>query len=657
MVKLENISAYFGSRELFNNINISIGGKDRIGFVGVNGSGKTTLLKIINGIMIPDKGKVIYSRHTTIGYLPQERFDLYGSTLFETVFNSAGNISEIIKEIEEIDLELKSIESQNSDEYLDLIQQLSELQDRFELLDGYKLEGKVVKILKGLGFSEREFEKPITYFSEGFKMRIALAKLLVFNPSLLLLDEPTNHLDFDSLIWLEEYLKEYNGSFIIVSHEKKFLNSLVKKIFELSFGKITEYSGNFNFYEKEKKLRNQQRESEIKNRQKYLKEQKRFIERFRYKATKASAVQSRIKMLEKLTPIEGELEEKEINFSFPPALNCGKIIVEVNDLWKTYNGENYVLQDINFSISRGEKIAILGVNGAGKSTLAKIIAGKENYQKGKISFGYNVVLQYYSQNQSDEMNPELTVLQTLQQVSENINETTLRAILGSFLFSDDDVYKTVSILSGGEKSRLALAKMLVAKSNFLILDEPTNHLDIKSKLVLKQALLNYEGSALIVSHDRDFLSGLTNRIIEVKDGNIKSFLYSIEEYSELKREQILSEKLQVQTTKANKKQEKSNSPYLKGLEIKARKKEIVKKINALKKKVSENEEKIISLESRKKEIEILMANEHIYKDINNFIELKKEYMAIDEELDVLNKEWNLYIEEIENFNQQLLLIK
>lgn len=657
MVKLENISVSFAARDLLKNINISIGSKDRVGLIGVNGSGKTTLLKIINGSIIPDTGKVIFSKHTTVGYLPQEGLELLGTTLFETVYNAAGNVSEIKKEIEEIEREINQIKEKDSEEYLDLIQQYSELQDRFNLLDGYKLEGKINKILKGLGFNESEYEKPIDKFSEGFKMRIALAKLLIFNPSLLLLDEPTNHLDFDSLLWLEEYLKDYNGSFVIISHEKNFLNNLVYKIYELSGGNITIYSGNYNYYEKEKKLRIQQKENEIKNRVKYLKQQERFIERFRYKATKASAVQSRLKMIEKLQPISIEAEEEQIKFNFPPALNSGKLILEVNDLWKSYDGENYILKNVNFSISRGEKIAILGVNGAGKSTLARIITGQENYQKGRISYGHNVFLQYYSQNQSQDLNPDLTVLETIQRVAENLPETVLRTILGSFLFSDDDVFKYVGVLSGGEKSRLALAKMLVTKSNFLILDEPTNHLDIKSKEVLKYALKLYEGSALIVSHDRDFLSGLTSKIIEVKNGGIKLFFYNIDEYSSMKKDEIIMQITEKSSTKSNEKPIKTESIYLKGLEIKARKKEISKKINQTKKHISFIEDKIISLEDRKKDIENLMADEKIYKNVEKVIELKKEYSDITAELNRLNLEWNQSVEEIDNLNKQLSLIK
>ncbi|MCX7833505.1 MAG: ABC-F family ATP-binding cassette domain-containing protein [Ignavibacteria bacterium] len=657
MVKLENISISFGARDLFKDISISIGIKDKIGLIGVNGSGKSTLFKIISKNLIPDKGKVILSKHTTVGYLPQDGLEVSGTTLYDSVYNSAGNISEIEKEINEIENEIRNFKQKDSEEYLDLLQQYSELQDRFNLLEGYKLEGKIIKILKGLGFKESEFDKSISELSEGFKMRVALAKLLIFNPSLLLLDEPTNHLDFDSLIWLEEYLKEYNGSYIIISHERNFLNNLVKKVFELSNGNINEYSGNYDFYEKQKILRIQQQENEMKNRLRYIKQQERFIERFRYKATKASAVQSRIKLLQKLQPIEKELDEKQIDFNFPPAIKSGKVILDVINLCKTYDGENYILENINFSIARGEKVAVLGANGAGKSTLVRIIAGKENYQKGDINFGYNVVMQYYSQNQLEELDTELTVLETLQKVADNIPESSLRNILGSFLFTDDDVFKYVRVLSGGEKSRLSLAKMLVSKSNFLILDEPTNHLDIRSKSVLKNALLKYEGAALIVSHDRDFLSGLTEKILEVKDKGIRMYLYNIDEYSLIKREEILSQITQNHTEESSKRQTKNDSLYLKGLEIKARKKEISKKINQIKKVITLIENEIISLECRKKEIESLMTDDNIYKKVSRLIELKKEYSEIIDKLDALNSNWNKSVDELENLNKQLLLIK
>jgi ATP-binding cassette subfamily F protein 3 len=652
MISLENISVNFGTRYLFDNVNFMIGAKDRIGLVGVNGSGKTTLMKIICRMFTPDSGNVVYSRHTTAGYLPQEGIEYSGNTLFEEVYSSAGNIIEIQKEIQDIEKEIQDFADKYSEEYLDQLQNLSELQERFSLLDGYKLRGKIEKILFGLGFTESDFNRMTNEFSGGWQMRIALSKLLLNNPSVLLLDEPTNHLDFDSLIWLEDYLKTYNGSYLIISHDKDFLNNLTEKIIEISLGNVTIFSGNYNKYLGEKELRRRQTESQFRNQQKYLKQQERFIERFRYKATKAAAVQSRIKQLEKIERIELEDDESYVNFRFPPALHSGKIAVEISGLVKSYDGINNVLENVNLSVARGEKIALVGVNGAGKSTLARIIAGKEPYNKGSVLYGHQVVTRYFAQNQAEELNEERTVLETLEEVASGQTQNELRSILGGFLFRGDDVFKSVGVLSGGEKSRLALAKMLLENSNFLIMDEPTNHLDIRSKAILKRAISEYKGAVIVVSHDREFLDGVIDTILEISNKNYRTFRGTISEYSKIRQNEIIKK----ESVNDEAPEKEKISPYLKGLEIKNRKKEINKKITAVKRKISDIEKKLGESEIRKAELENSMAGENFYKDIENAKKISEEYDMIRKSTKELNKLWDTETDKLNKLLEELSLI-
>jgi len=497
-------------------------------------------LKIICGEIKPDLGKIAITKHTTSGYLPQEGIKLEGKTLYDEVYSAADDINKIQKEIAEVEEEMKLSADKESEEYMELVDDFTELHDRFELLEGFKLKSKIEKILTGLGFSETDFLRMTDEFSGGWQMRIALAKLLLKNPSVLLLDEPTNHLDLESLIWVENYLKNYHGAIILVSHDKNLLDNITKRTFEISRGDVTEYSGNYSFYKIEKERRKELLESQFNNQQKYVKEQEKFIERFRYKATKARAVQSRIKMIDKLDLIELENEEASIHFSFPPATHSGKISIEIKGLRKSYDGMTDVLKNLDMIISRGEKIALVGNNGAGKSTLSRIIAGIEPYNEGIVNYGHLVDYKFFAQNQAEELDEDKTVLEIVLEVASGITERNLRSLLGGFLFRGDDVFKKVKVLSGGEKSRLALAKMLIEPSNFLILDEPTNHLDMMSKDILMNALKKYEGTVLLVSHDREFLDGIISKVIEVKDKNIKTFGGNSSDYIRNKEAEILN---------------------------------------------------------------------------------------------------------------------
>jgi ATP-binding cassette, subfamily F, member 3 len=643
LISLDKISIAFGARVLLKEVSLRISAKDRISFVGSNGTGKSTLLKIISGIIHQDSGIVAISKHTTTGYLQQEGIRLIGKTLYDEVYSALDDINTIQNEMKEIEMEMKLFEDKESEEYMDLLEEYSELHERFELLDGFRIKSKIEKILIGLGFREDEFKRMTDEFSGGWQMRIALAKLLIRNPSVLLLDEPTNHLDLESLIWVENYIKNYHGAVILVSHDRNLLDNVTKKTYEILDGKANEYSGNYSFYKIEKEKRKELLESRYNNQQKYLKEQGKFIERFRYKATKARAVQSRIKLLDKIEKIEPEDDEGMIHFSFPPATYSGKISVELKSVSKTYDGSNMVLKNLDLIISRGEKIALVGNNGAGKSTLTRIIAGIEPLSKGSLNYGHLVELKFFAQNQAEELDEEKTVLEILEDAAIGEVSKSLRTILGSFLFRGDDVFKKVKVLSGGEKSRLALAKMLIEPSNFLILDEPTNHLDMKSKDILMGALKKYEGTVLLVSHDREFLDGIVNKVIEVKNKNIKIFSGNSSEYIKVKEAEIFDE-MTGDKDKANK--EKNHSPYKLQQMEKSKKRELSQKLSPVKKKIKAIENKISIFNDRKKELEKKMADENFYKNEIDVIETNTQYKKILSDLKSLNIEWENGVKEL-----------
>lgn len=583
----------YGAKVLFDEVSLRVAGKNRISLVGSNGAGKSTMLKVIAGITKADEGEVAISKHTTVGYLPQEGILFTGKTLYEEIYSSAGDINKIQEEMQQIEIEMSETEDTATDEFMDLVNEYGELQERFQMLDGFKLKSKIEKILIGLGFFEKDFDRLTDEFSGGWQMRIALAKLLLANPSILLLDEPTNHLDIESLIWVENYLKAYQGAIVLVSHDRSFLDNIADRTVEISMGNVNEYTGNYSFYVKEKEMRKQLLENQFNNQQSYLKQQERFIERFRYKATKSRQVQSRIKLLDKMDLVELEDEESTVNFRFPPATHSGKVAFEINNLTKNYDGKNNVLEDIDLLISRGEKIVLFGVNGAGKSTLTRILAGIENFNKGEVKPGHLVDIKFYAQNQAEELDPNITVLQTMEQSASGEILKNLRTILGSFLFRGDDVFKKVGVLSGGEKSRLALAKMLIEPSNFLIFDEPTNHLDMRSKEVLMRALQKYQGTVLIVSHDREFIDGIVGKVIEVKNKKIKTYIGNATDYLKIKEQEFkktfVQNKKQVPEKIEHEATDNNGSVSALTSEIKKRNKELNKIITPIKKNISELE--------------------------------------------------------------------
>ena len=497
MIQLNNITLSFGSRDLFKNLDWHVKDGKRIGLFGPNGVGKTTLLNILAGVYKPDNGSVVVPPSYVIGYLPQEVQEAdTGKTVLEEALSVFKEVLDLEKESETIATELRRFTVHESSEYKKTLSRLDAIHNELKTRDSHKLKHQTEKLLLGLGFEVADLNKQLNTFSGGWRMRVALAKLLLQNPNVLLLDEPTNHLDIESIDWLEEYLKQYKGSVILVSHDQYFLDRMVTTIAELSMGQITEYAGNYSSYVKERQSRLEIQKSAYDNQQRKIKETERFIERFRYKNTKAKQVQSRVKMLEKLERIAlPESNEAAIKFKFPEPLQSGKVVVELSEFSKSYQNKDgselevfHKVRPLN--IYRGDKIALIGKNGAGKSTLARMLLGTEPFE-GTRKLGHNVELTYFAQHQAEALDPKNTIIEELKSAGHTQNETDIRTLLGAFLFREDDVFKPVSVLSGGEKSRIALAKTLLSPKNFMILDEPTNHLDIESREVLIDSLKDY----------------------------------------------------------------------------------------------------------------------------------------------------------------------
>ncbi len=533
MMTLDHIQKQFGGKVLFRDCSLQIGARDRVGLIGPNGSGKTTLFRMILGEESIDEGEILIAKGVKIGYLPQEVITFRANTVLDEVLKSLTNITSLQDKMKILEEELSSIEDQKKQERL--AKEYGKLQERYTLLGGYGLEAEAKRILQGLGFKERDFNRATDELSGGWLMRIALAKILLQSPDLLLLDEPTNHLDLESLIWLEEFLIGYPGAMIIVSHDRVFLNHLIDRIAEIEAQKIDLYYGDYDHYLQEREARRQVLEATYKTQQRKIEQTERFIERFRAKNTKSSQVQSRIKMLEKIERIELPENNKEIRFHFPSPKRSGHKVAEVKNLHKRY-GETVVYQGIDFNLYRGDKVALVGPNGAGKSTLLKILAGVLDHEKGEVILGKDVTRAYFAQHQFDILRPENTVFEELLSIATDESQTELRTLLGTFLFSGDEIEKKVSVLSGGEKSRLILAKMLLRPANFLLFDEPTSHLDIPSRNVLEMGLRQFQGTICFITHDRHLINEIANKIIEIDKGiphlypgNYDYYLYKIQQ--------------------------------------------------------------------------------------------------------------------------------
>ena len=643
MIRLNNIGLAFGSKTILDNVSLHIRRNDRIGLIGPNGTGKSTLFKLICKLIEPCEGNIILAKDTSTGYLPQEGFVFKKTTIFEEASSAFDDILHIKSRIDKIHTQLEDASLQGEDHLL-LLDDYAHLQHQLEVINGSKVEAETGKVLKGMGFKESDFEKSISTFSGGWQMRVALSRLLLQEPNLLLLDEPTNHLDIDSILWLEEYLKEFNGSLIIISHDRAFLDRNITKVWELENGRINEYYGNYSFYEAEKENRIGLQTARYINQQKKIKEVERFIERFRAKNTKASQVQSRILMLEKMEKEElPENTTEAVKFKFRTSKQSGINVLDVKDISHKYDG-NLIFHDICLSIERGERVALVGQNGSGKSTLLRIIAGLEQPHSGTIKTGHNVLYDYFAQEHAEKLNSNNTLLQEIESVSPFHMIPHIRRILGAFLFSGDDVFKPVSVLSGGEKSRLSLAKMLLKPTNFLIMDEPTNHIDIATKKILKNALLDYDGSLLIVSHDRNFLDGLVSKVYELRNGNIHVHLGSFGDFLEKKEANLHIETLESNMNNSSIKPEEAGSQkqqYLLKKEQNARKRKLTKELQNVEKETS-------LLETRKKELDRTLLDTSLYSDKEKSIEINRQYKVVTQELNSLYNKWEIIHAELES---------
>jgi len=649
MIDILKISLQFGGKYLYRDVSFKINSGDKIALVGANGTGKSSLLKLITGQLSPESGKIQKAKSATVGYLPQENIIHKDKILLEEATSALSDITFLRKKENEISDELSnkdiSIEERDS-----LINQLGEVHHRLEDLDSFSSEAKVKKILSGLGFKEEEFEKPTEKFSGGWQMRIALAKILISQNDILLLDEPTNHLDLDSLKWLTNFLKTYKGAILTVSHDKYFINEITNKTLELFGGKFYLFNGTYNAYLNYKIEREQHNIKQAEQQEKKIKETEKFIERFRYKATKAKQVQSRIKQLEKIKRIELPDSEKSISIKFPEAQKSGKIVTELKSISKSFD-KRLVFKNINLKINRGDKIAFVGPNGAGKTTLSKIIANELQPTFGQNIIGHNVFKSYYSQDVADQLDKEQTIIETLEDMGSELTQGQLRTLLGSFLFKGDDIYKKIYVLSGGEKSRVALAKILLTKSNFIILDEPTNHLDMTSAQLLQSALANFSGSLIIVSHDIDFLRPIVNKVLDIRHEGASIYEGDIDYYLWKKEKEFKKRTSRTYEVESQKIDHSINKKELKKLEAEKRQ----KRFQATKTLISETkkiEDRINELEKLEAELEKELLNSDLYNNIKEAQETNKKYNSTKEELEKLLLIWEAKQEELKKIESK-----
>lgn len=635
MLTISNLSIHFSNRYLFDDVTFTIGDTDRIGLIGKNGTGKSTLLKILCGDVQPENGKIIKSNDYTVGYLPQDGNLESELSVFAESKKALVEIIDLERKISKITADISERTDYQSAEYEKLLIDLHSATERFEILGGDSADAKVETILHGLGFTTSELTQKVNEFSGGWRMRIALAKVLLSNPDCILLDEPTNHLDIESIIWLENFLKNYRGAVMVVSHDRRFLDSVTNRTIEISAGNVVHFNIPYTaFMARRAELREQQL-SAYRNQQKQIEATEKYIERFRYKSTLASRVQSKIKQLDKVERIEIEEEDNSaVRIKFPPAPHSGVIAVEVKNMTKYY-GEKLILEDINLVIERGEKVAFVGKNGEGKTTLTRVIAHETDYE-GTANLGHNISMGYFSQHQADLLNKELTVFQTIDNAAIGDMRTKVRSILGAFLFSGDSVDKKVKVLSGGERSRLAMAKLLLEPHNLLILDEPTNHLDISSKDILKDALSSYEGALIVVSHDRDFLQGLTQKTFHFGGHKVKEYLGGIDYFLEKQRIEYLNE---VERKSKEEAQEKPVYDGKSAKESREEQKKIQREQNKIKKIIADIELHISNCETAIAEIEAKFTLPDIIAHPLKLKALQAEYDNEKQNLDNLMLRW------------------
>lgn len=626
MISINNLAVRFGGFTLFDEVSVMISDQDKIGLVGRNGAGKSTLLKIIAKQEEPSEGEVVISADWKVGYLPQTMKVSDGKTVLEEVRTAFQELNAMQAQLDALNAELAERTDYESDSYLKLIHKVTELSDQLEMQGGSSVEGEIEQMLIGLGFSRSDFNRKTSEFSGGWRMRIELVKILLRRPQVLLLDEPTNHLDIVSIQWLERFLMQYKGAIILISHDRRFLDAVTKKTFEISLNKLVVYPAPYSQYLVLKEERYEQQLAAYENQQKMIADTEKFIERFRYKATKSVQVQSRIKQLEKIDRLEIEkLETGTFKIQFPPAPRSGTIVVKAEQVTKKY-GEKTVLDSVDFSVERGQKIALVGKNGEGKSTLIKCILGEIPHE-GSIQLGHNVNVGYFAQNQDEILDENATVFETLDKIAVGDIRMKLRDILGAFFFSGEDVDKKVKVLSGGERNRLAMAKLMLQPYNLLILDEPTNHLDIPSKEVLKQALLKYDGTLVIVSHDRDFLNGLASNIYEVKNTHVKEVMGDLQVYLNMLNQEMMQSAKPVNTEE--KKDSTSKQDY-------QRQKEKERESRKLQSQIAKIESQIQDLENQVHEMNLKFIEDSANVTQDDY----KRHAELQEQIDALTMQWD-----------------
>lgn len=649
MISIDNLKVEFGVKPLFDNVSFVINDKDRIALVGKNGAGKSTMLKIICGLQKPTSGNVAIPNDTTIGYLPQVMNLQDNTTVREEVKKAFADISKMKERVDKLNEELAQRTDYESDSYMELVQKFTTEHERYMMMGADNYEAEMERTLTGLGFERTDFDRPTSEFSGGWRMRIELAKILLRRPDVLLLDEPTNHLDIESIQWLERFLQQSAKAVVLVSHDRAFINNVTNRTLEITCGRVTDYKVKYDEYVKLRAERREQQLRAYENQQKEIADIKDFIERFRYKPTKAVQVQSRIKQLEKIVPIEiDEVDNSALHLKFPPCLRSGDYPIICEDVEKSY-GSHTVFSNVTLTIKRGEKVAFVGKNGEGKSTLVKCIMNEIPFG-GTLKVGHNIQIGYFAQNQAQMLDGELTVFETIDNVARGDIRLKINDILGAFMFGGEASEKKVKVLSGGERSRLAMIRLLLEPVNLLILDEPTNHLDMPSKDVLKEAIKAFDGTAIVVSHDREFLDGLVSKVYEFGGGKVTEHLGGIYDYLQAHNAATIDERLSSLSQTSGNKPVSSNEPQQEpstGKLSYAEHKEQQKKIRKAERAVAESEEKISKMEARIKELDTLLCNPDHASDmvlITEYTDIKK---AIEEE----EERWEKLSEELETINK------